>query len=482
MLVLGLGIGLVMQVLVLAAQNSVDYKYLGVATSGSTLFRQIGGSIGVSIFGAIFANRLASNLEATIPPGAQVSAAANPSALKQLAPAVHDAYVTAITAALRRVFLTAAALAVLGFVLTWFLRELPLKATAQAPDLGDGFHPGRDANGLRELERPFGPRCPRAPLGDVPAPRRPRGAVDLAPPELWLLAPLDPAGKAMSDSWPPDAPASTSFSAAGNPTSTRAPTGGRQARARSRQPDPDARRRARLTAVSRGVRLNEAGVVRGDHRLNTVADAELSQEVRDVRLDRRLADDKARRDLRIGQAAGDQPQDLDLASGERCERTVVRRHPVLRRLEAFEQSTDRGRAEQGVSARDDSDRVDEIGRSDVLEQKGAGAGADRTVDVVVEVEGGQDEDAGRAAGGDDAPGGLDPVHDRHADVEEEHVRGELLDERHSLLPVFCLAHHLEVLARLDDHSKAAAHERLVVGDRDANAHAADSIGISAATR
>jgi hypothetical protein len=153
MLVLGLGIGLVMQVLVPAAQNSVDYKYLGVATSGSTLFRQIGGSIGVSIFGAIFANRLASNLEATIPPGAQVSAAANPSALKQLAPAVHDAYVTAITAALRRVFLTAAALAVLGFVLTWFLRELPLKATAQAPDLGDGFHPGRDANGLRELER-----------------------------------------------------------------------------------------------------------------------------------------------------------------------------------------------------------------------------------------------------------------------------------------------------------------------------------------
>jgi Na+/melibiose symporter-like transporter len=54
-LVLGLGLGLVLQVLVLAAQNAVDYKYLGVASSGSTLFRQIGGSIGVSLFGAIFA-------------------------------------------------------------------------------------------------------------------------------------------------------------------------------------------------------------------------------------------------------------------------------------------------------------------------------------------------------------------------------------------------------------------------------------------
>ena len=64
MLVLGLGLGMVLQVLVLAAQNAVDYKYLGVATSGSTLFRQIGGSIGVAIFGAIFANQLANNLAA----------------------------------------------------------------------------------------------------------------------------------------------------------------------------------------------------------------------------------------------------------------------------------------------------------------------------------------------------------------------------------------------------------------------------------
>ena len=69
MLVLGLGLGMVMQVLVLAAQNAVPYKMLGVATSGSTLFRQIGGAIGVSIFGAIFANRLATELADAHPAG-----------------------------------------------------------------------------------------------------------------------------------------------------------------------------------------------------------------------------------------------------------------------------------------------------------------------------------------------------------------------------------------------------------------------------
>ena len=78
MLVLGLGLGMVMQVLVLAAQNAVPYEYLGVATSGSTLFRSIGGSIGVSIFGAIFANQLAANLAAKLPAGATIPKGSNP--------------------------------------------------------------------------------------------------------------------------------------------------------------------------------------------------------------------------------------------------------------------------------------------------------------------------------------------------------------------------------------------------------------------
>ena len=108
MLILGLGLGMVMQVLVLAAQNAVDYRQLGVATSGSTLFRQIGGSIGVSIFGAIFANRLAHELASRLPQGAHIPKAANPAVVKQLPAAIHRPYVEAFAASLRPVFLAAA--------------------------------------------------------------------------------------------------------------------------------------------------------------------------------------------------------------------------------------------------------------------------------------------------------------------------------------------------------------------------------------
>ena len=69
MLVLGLGLGFVMQVLVLAVQNSVPYSQLGIATSSATLFRSIGGSLGTAILGSIFANRLAHELASQLPAG-----------------------------------------------------------------------------------------------------------------------------------------------------------------------------------------------------------------------------------------------------------------------------------------------------------------------------------------------------------------------------------------------------------------------------
>ena len=190
MLVLGLGLGLVMQVLVLAAQNAVDYKYLGVASSGSTLFRQIGGSIGVAVFGAIFANQLAGNLASKIPAGVQVPAAPNPSTLKQLPPVVHDAYVNAITVALHPVFLVAAGLAVLAFLLTWLLPELPLRTTAQAPDIGEGFGAAHDDNALREIERSLSLLAGHEQRWDLYERLAARAGIDLAPPELWLLARL----------------------------------------------------------------------------------------------------------------------------------------------------------------------------------------------------------------------------------------------------------------------------------------------------
>jgi EmrB/QacA subfamily drug resistance transporter len=190
MLVLGLGLGLVLQVLVLAAQNAVDYKYLGVATSGSTLFRQVGGSIGVAGFGAIFANRLAANLAERLPPGSHVPASPNPVAIKHLPPAVHAAYAAAITAALHPVFLAAAGAAVVAFLLTWLLREVPLRATTEAPNVGEGFHGARDDNALRELERALSLLAGREERWHMYQGLAAGAQLELEPPELWTLARL----------------------------------------------------------------------------------------------------------------------------------------------------------------------------------------------------------------------------------------------------------------------------------------------------
>jgi EmrB/QacA subfamily drug resistance transporter len=130
LLILGLGLGLTMQVLVLAAQNAVDYRLLGVATSGASLARQIGGSIGVSLFGAIFTNRLGHELAQRLPSGVHAPAHASPTVVKHLPVAVHAAYTAAYAAALHPVFLTAAAVMLGTFALSWRLREVPLRETA----------------------------------------------------------------------------------------------------------------------------------------------------------------------------------------------------------------------------------------------------------------------------------------------------------------------------------------------------------------
>ena len=142
MLVLGVGLGMVMQVLVIAVQNDVDYRDLGVATSGATLFRLIGGSLGTAILGAIFASQLSANLARLLPAGTSAGAAArnmSVQALLQLPPSVRAAYAEAFTTALDKVFLVATAVCGIGFVLTWLLPERPLRATvaASARDAGN---------------------------------------------------------------------------------------------------------------------------------------------------------------------------------------------------------------------------------------------------------------------------------------------------------------------------------------------------------
>ena len=147
MLVLGLGLGLVMQVLVIAVQNAVDYSDLGVATSGATLFRLIGGSLGTAVFGTIFASGLAGNLQRLLPSGAaeleSLGLGANAQTLSRLAPNIRDAYLQAFTASLTTVFLVAAGIAFFAFILTWLLPEKPLRQTIAADQKAVGGEMGR---------------------------------------------------------------------------------------------------------------------------------------------------------------------------------------------------------------------------------------------------------------------------------------------------------------------------------------------------
>ena len=127
LLTLGLGLGMVMQVLVIAVQNAVGYGDLGVATSGATLFRLIGGSVGTAILGAVFTARLGRALG-----GATGGPSPDPHGLDALPAAARAVYTAAYTDALGAVFVVAMGVALVGFVLVWFLPERPLRQTVAA--------------------------------------------------------------------------------------------------------------------------------------------------------------------------------------------------------------------------------------------------------------------------------------------------------------------------------------------------------------
>jgi EmrB/QacA subfamily drug resistance transporter len=157
MLLLGIGLGMVMQVLVIAVQNAVEYRDLGVATSGATLFRLIGGSLGTAVLGAIFANRLEGHLARVLSAGLAGSGHAatqgmSPHALAQLPAAVRAAYNAAFTASLNTVFAVAAVVGAVAFVLTWLLPERPLRVTV-AETAGDTGYGASEAFG-RPMDEP----------------------------------------------------------------------------------------------------------------------------------------------------------------------------------------------------------------------------------------------------------------------------------------------------------------------------------------
>jgi MFS family permease len=192
MLVLGVGLGFTMQVLVLAVQNAVPYSQLGVATSSATLFRSIGGSLGTAILGAIFANRLADELAGSLPSGSPAAAGLasgqiDPAQLKALPAALHDSYVHSFTDSISTVFLIAAAVVTVAFLLAWILEERPLRKTIEDSGVGDAFAPPQDTDSLREITRELSrlvgrERTRRFIEGVIEI-----AEVELTPAEVWLL-------------------------------------------------------------------------------------------------------------------------------------------------------------------------------------------------------------------------------------------------------------------------------------------------------
>jgi EmrB/QacA subfamily drug resistance transporter len=127
--ILGLGMGLLMQMLSLIAQNSVELKDMGVATSARMFFQQMGGSLGVAAFGALFASRLTSAMSGAGSTGkVQVSGGSfDPAQVMSLPPAVRQVVFSAVAHGIQGVFWAVLPASILVFILALFIKDVPLR-------------------------------------------------------------------------------------------------------------------------------------------------------------------------------------------------------------------------------------------------------------------------------------------------------------------------------------------------------------------
>ncbi|MFE6785107.1 DHA2 family efflux MFS transporter permease subunit [Streptomyces sp. NPDC057680] len=197
--VFGVGLGLVMQVLVLVVQNAVPYADLGVATSGATFFRSIGASFGVAVFGTIFTTRLTHSLDdvfaaATasgqdVPPGiGPEQLAADPRTVTalpaDLRPEVLHAYATSIA----DVFLYAAPVVLAAFLVALFLKEDKLRGSVAAPDTGRTPPAGpAERSSYEEGARALSVLNSREGRREIYEKITTRAGLDLLPAASWLL-------------------------------------------------------------------------------------------------------------------------------------------------------------------------------------------------------------------------------------------------------------------------------------------------------
>ncbi|HEX8245870.1 MAG TPA: MDR family MFS transporter [Longimicrobium sp.] len=193
MLVVGMGLGMVMQVLVLAVQNSVDYEDLGVATSGATLFRSIGGSLGTAVLGAVFASELTRVLSKVMPGGgsAVMGGGLNPETLRQMPPAARGVFLDAFTDSLDFVFVVAACVGVTAFLLSWLLEERPLRASVTAgggAGVGESMAMPQDDESWPPFSRALWALMHRDAKVRAIEKIAARAGVALSPAACWLLA------------------------------------------------------------------------------------------------------------------------------------------------------------------------------------------------------------------------------------------------------------------------------------------------------
>jgi EmrB/QacA subfamily drug resistance transporter len=132
-LFIGLGMGFIMQNTTLITQNSVTLRDMGAASGSVTLFRTVGGSLGIALLGSIFANRLEHTITGHLGPKAGHALASGgvrvtPAQVHMLPAPVQEAFKAGITNGLHGTMLGGAALALLGFVVAFFVKEVPLRS------------------------------------------------------------------------------------------------------------------------------------------------------------------------------------------------------------------------------------------------------------------------------------------------------------------------------------------------------------------
>jgi EmrB/QacA subfamily drug resistance transporter len=178
MAVLGFGIGLVIQITILAVQNDVSVRDLGAATAAANFFRQLGGAIGSGIVGSIFISRMTTQLHQLLPGGATAklpsAGAITPAALRQMPAPVAHAFVLAYSRALPRIFLYLVPMIAVGWLLSLFLKQKALRTfSATAAEAGAAAGSGSPetvpatapAAAMAEMASAAG-----VPQPDVPAP------------------------------------------------------------------------------------------------------------------------------------------------------------------------------------------------------------------------------------------------------------------------------------------------------------------------